>query len=514
MAMTTAFFKATTLCMLLLFGMHITLAAFSGEAEEKRYPPESIREFLLGMSPPMNRGDWAAFQGNGRKTVASIVESAGEGSRQRLVVEIREYGADGEPAGVETRERIVSDAAAAIADRHEYFTIAPVTATIKGEPVRAALLRGFRDDRAEAEYTISSEVPLGEIVRHDANGSEATLVDYGWGDEAFHPAQTRLPFAQAAERIAAALPEPGEGEWGEYFAPGMPGNAVKRYHIACGVDGRTGGRILSLYAVPDEDGHPVAFARMTTAEAREYYGEPLLREGAEYCTITRDTILAKGEEKPVLSLNAFNKGLFGARILFSAELPCPWLADVALVAEEGEWSGLRLLDWGWRESEDIEARERRTTVADAIGEVVDAGLATAAAGDWALYENSNGGRTRYEHVAVRSDWHLPRYVNLIRHFDASGKIAGEEEKVNTRDEIVDGFILGGDAWADRFTIARSEATVMGETLAILSITGFREEKPVYRIDLSGQAPAAQLVNLVLFEFSPEPILKLVEFGKR
>lgn len=508
------FFLKTFALFALLLAIHSGFAAFSGEPEEMRYSPETTREFLIGMRPPMNRGDWAAYQGDGRKTVATIVDAAGADSRKRIVVEIREYNAEGNVADVETQEIIVADAAQTIVNGHDSFSIVPVTATVKGEQIRAALLRGFRDNKTASEFTIAAEVPLGDLVRHYADGSKAELSDYGWGDEAYRPSQDRLSFAQAAERVAAALPEPAQGEWCEYFAPGFGGeDAVKQYLAVCGVDGRNDGKMLSLYGIAEEGGYPIGGNRLTPEEVREQYGEGFFGN-LEHFTISRETILVKGEEKAVLTMNAFNQGLCGARLHFSAELPYPWLAGAVFLVEPEEWNGLRLLDWGWKATEDIEDRERYFTVKDAIGEAVDAGLEKAAVGDWARYETLDGGTIRYELVEIRTDWILPRYVILNQEFDASGKMIREEKSTNSRDEIVNGYILGGDVRADSYVISRSETTIMGESIPVLSVTGIKEGEPAYRLDLSGRVFATQLVGMTIFPFSTEPFWKLAEYGRR
>lgn len=495
-----------------LFGVCSVSPTFSGEMEAVKLSGDAAYEFFMGMTPPLNRGDWAAFEQDGRKSTATITETDGEGAEKRLTIEIQNLDDAGNPADSETRSIVPSEAIRAMVDKHDYLIISPVTASIKDKSIQAAQIRGFRDDKPESEFTISVETPLGEIARRHGD-SEATLIDFGWGDEAYDPMAIRLSFAEAYERIAATLPEPNAGEWCEYFAPDIGEGIINRYRIVCGVDGRDGGRMLSKYGIPDEDGHPIEMGRLTVDETREEYGESVFNNMG-YFTISNEVVSVKGEKKAVMTLNAFNRGLCGARIRLSAELPYPWLAEAVLIAEEGDWSGLRLVDWGWESPEDIGSREHRAMAEDAIAEVVDAGLDQAAIGDWALYEKLDGGKVRYELVEILAGSRLPRYMNLIREFDAAGAIIKEERKTNTRDEILNGYILSGDVRADRLDLSRSETTIMGESIPVLSKTGFQEDKPVYRVDLSSRVPATQLVNLVVFPFSPEPFWKLTEFGKR
>lgn len=498
------------LCFILV--AHCSYTALSGEPEETRLSGEAAYEFFAGMLPPLKPGDWVKFRRDEGRIVETVLENAESGSEKRMVVETRTYDSEGNLSGVETRETVLPDSIRERVAKHEYFIMSFAAATIKDESISAVLVRGFQGGALTYEATLSSKMPLG-IIALNKDGSTAKLVDYGWGDAAFVPGQDHLSIDEAFERIARALPEPNPGEWCEYFAPDMGENFTRRFLIVCGVDGRDGGRMLSRYILPDGESHFLPGGRLTKAEAREEYGYAPFG-GVEYFTLTEEVVAVKGETKPVLTLNIFNKGFCGARLRFSPELPYPWLAGAVFIVEEGQWSGARLVDWGWKPTEDFAWREHRATVDDAVAGIVDSGLEQTAVGDWALYETLDGGTIRHEVVDVQTERGSLRYTNMIREFDAAGTLVTEARRTNSRDQIVDFALPSGDFKADGFVMSTTETTVMGESIPVLSITGFQGDTPAFRMHFSSRVPATQVANMVLYSVSPDPVWKLMEFGKK
>ena len=485
---------------------------FSGEPEEARLSGETAYELFAGMLPPVSQGDWAEFRSDSKRIVKTVIESAELNSHKTMVIETRMYDSEGELSGVEARELVLPDSIREMIEKHEYFLVSPAMVTIKDQTINAELVRGFQGGVQTRQMIISSEIPLG-VAALDEAGSTETLFDYGWGDATYSPRQDRLSFDEAFERIASTLPEPNPGEWCEYYAPGMDENFVKRFRIVCGVDGRDGGRMLSRYTAADGESHFLPWDRLTKAETREEYGETMFGK-MEYFTITREIVSVKGETKPVMTLNMFIKDFCGVRLRFSPELPYPWLAGAVFIVEEGGWSGARLVDWGWKPPEDIERLERRATVDDAIAAIVDIGLEQTAIGDWALYETLDGGTIRYGMVDIQTEEGALRYTDLVEEFDVSGKLVKKERRTNTREQIINFYLPSGDFDADSFALNETETTVMGESISVLSITGFQEGTPVYRVDCSSQIPCTQFVNVILHSISPDPVWKLVEFGRR
>lgn len=471
---------------------------------------DAAYEFFVGMSPPLHRGDWVAFERDGGKIVATIMEAEGEGEERKIVIAVQEHDAKGKESEGGTQEVLLSEVTRKRADRHDHFVVAPRQVKVKGTTRLAASVKGFRDGVLDNEFTISPEVPLGEVIRH-YNGPEVPLADFGWGEALFRPEDMHLSFERMAEKIGAALPEPVEGEWTEYAVPtGMATGEFEKFHFTVGVSGIDGNLTTSMYGV-DKEGNSYRMDRLATAGIGTHFGKELLTP-VDFFTVSPESITLKGVKTPALAMNAFRDGVLVGRFHFSAALPFPWLAK-ATIFRTPEIVTMEVTDWGREEMGEYTRRERETTVDEAIGQVVDASLAKAAVGDWALYELLNGKKIRHELVEINNEGDWPYYVNLIQELDAAGNVLNSEKKRNVRDEIVNGYILRGDVRSDRYEILREEREVKGAKMPVLSVTGYEEDKPRYRIELSEDVPATELIGLVIFDLSPEPFMRLVDYGR-
>ena len=484
-------------------------SAFGGEGEELTVSGEAAREFLLGMAPPVHRGDWAAFEADGRRTVAKVAEVEGTGSERKLVIDVEDLDGDGKATARERQEVILSEFVREFVAAHDRFAVSERTVTVKGEPITGAAITGFSNGQAKSEYALSAEVPLGEIVRN-RHGSAMALIDFGWGDEAFRPEDLRLTFAGAARRVGDALPSPSDGEWCEYVLSGWDLGMIVKHHVTLGKNGReSGGHIVSTYGL-DGEGRFHSLYRETVPRTQFPYGLEFF-EKTPYYTVAPEIVSVDGEKKTGLSMKFYRRGIFMGRFHFSDDIPFPWLVS-AFLPSESEGVVLRLSGHGREESPEIADREAMATVHEAIGEVVDKALAKAAVGDWALYSILDGGTLRYELVDIQGEGDQRRYTDRMETFDPDGKLTNTETKSNSAREIANGFILSADVRSDRFELERGETTIDGKTLPVLSVTGYEEDRPRYRVDISEDVPAAEFVNLFVFDISEEPFYRLMEFG--
>lgn len=194
-----------TIPVLLLILSFPLASAFGAETEEWTVSGESAYEFFLGMAPPVHRGDWAAFEMAEGKTRATVIETEGVGTERRLIIASEDQAGDGRVLDKDRRDEVLSQAVRDMVERHEYFVASPRKVTVKGETIDAVSVKAFSGDQMEAEFTISPEVPFGEVIRHHGD-SESVLVDFGWGDETYRPEDDCLEYGEAVKRVGAFLP--------------------------------------------------------------------------------------------------------------------------------------------------------------------------------------------------------------------------------------------------------------------------------------------------------------------
>lgn len=245
--------------------------ATSAEIEEWTGFGDDAYEFLLGMIPPAHRGDWIAFESMGRDYVVTATRVEGVGAEQRLTVVIEEHDDDGKVIDRREREIIPSQTAREMVDGHDRFVVSPNAATVKDKAAKGALVKTFISGEMKKEFIISPDVPFGGM-RQFADGGDAVLVDFGWGD-GYRTEDARLTFRQAADRVADALPASLEGEWCEYVSSGWDAGIIEKYHVTQGKSGIEGGeRLVSIYGV-DGNGWPHSFNRDTITATQSEYGE-------------------------------------------------------------------------------------------------------------------------------------------------------------------------------------------------------------------------------------------------
>lgn len=261
----------------------------------------------------------------------------------------------------------------------------------------------------------------------------------------------------------------------------------------------------------DPEGRFYSLYRESIASMQAQFG-PDFFSIKPYYLVSPESVSVKGEQRNGVSLKIYSRGTFLGRFHFSRDIPFPWLVSAFLITDDGG-KALRLTGYGWEEFQEMVDREARATVDDAVTEIVNKALEKAAIGDWALYELLDGTKVRYELVEINRDGDRPRYTDLIQTFDPRGKLLEEERKSNFAYEIANGFVLRGDVTADRFELTRGETTSNGMTMPVLSLTGYADDEPRYRVDLSEDVPAGVFVNLVIFDLSEEPLYHLIDFGR-
>lgn len=500
-------------CLCFLLGFFSVWTAPAEDSQKFEISGEIAGEFFRGMSPSAAAGDWAEYERPGQRMVKTIIGIESEGLEERRIVETRLFNAKGQLVDTSRIEETNDAAIRHLVGTYDSFSVESVPLDMAGKGVDAAAVTAFHDGEKAAEWILSRDIPLGLAALPD-DGGEAKLVGFGWGDASFVPENERLSYKRLAEMLGHALPEPKVGEWSEFSTPSMADGELWKFRLSVELNDLGDGLAVSQWDIGEYVGRPRHLERTAMNEILQDIAGSVERK-TDYFTLARETAVLKGERKSVLAVQLFRHGLLAGRLRFSAELPFPWLANAFFFVESPAMRVVRLLDWGWEEPKEYGQLKSEEAARAAIADTMDAQLASAKVGDWALYRKLDGGSVKYTLVEIGRDSSTGRlrYVDDIQETDQFGEVIRTERKGNTREEIINGSMLNGDVRSDTYVVARGETTVKGVMMPTVSVTGSRKGEAQYRIEFSAAVPSTGFVSLTLFIASEEPFWRLIDFGR-